>query len=508
MIFVYGPIRLQRKMATSFGSEVNAITDELSGQSKRAESPPTTPGSPGAMSTTSSMIQDAAAARKAERVAKTWQALISLRSDWDQHPLWPTEYAPAHAPATKLPSSNIVQCFVTLTKEWKKSGEHPKTLYERLWGEGCPGHIAVQKTNLRLTEDSAKEIREAVGDMINSGYCKSDLHNLDDIRILIDAAPEPTTSPTTISKEVLLGTNRQRRQAASSTTGSVLSSPPTVIRQTTRRNENTLQYLNELETRVPPNNRAPVMDQNEDKGRDGTKSMTQRQTSGGEQTEEDAWLSDGIQPADGDGNSGFTMAGNDSLSTSSQSSVLNPALRVSEHAFDSFIADAPSPSDILPASIDYDAYQRENGVKPNSLGFSYPTKEHLADAGANLSNGEWLTASDIDLCLMTCPRRTRWHCSYPGYPKMHGADQTKEPFDGKKIPELRVLYILNPNGHHWVVGDWNREEGKFTVYDPLRSTANFKRVKSFMMNWITGSQVKTLNIRFIRGVSIVQPLCL
>lgn len=163
---------ISKEMAPSIDLGGRITRDPLFAQFKLAERSPTTssvagdmipPDSPGMMSTVSSSGDSVANANK---LAKAREHLRYLDETWSR-PWYPQELAPLIG-TSGLPGRNFLQSFYTMTKDWLDAGRNLNALYSHLWDDGGPGRVAVQRTNGRLSDESARAIKIAVQGMIRN----------------------------------------------------------------------------------------------------------------------------------------------------------------------------------------------------------------------------------------------------------------------------------------------------------------------------------------------------
>lgn len=234
----------------------------------------------------------------------------------------------------------------------------------------------------------------------------------------------------------------------------------------------------------------------ENNGRTGAASAISRQQMpvAGTRDEDDIWTDDRILPGAGGAHRKPTVVGHGGRPAPRFNPAIAQGLGSPEEVIDSGYADVSS---VVDDGFAHEADpETSTQIKPRNDLWTFPTADNLEATALNLKNDEWLTASDIQACLLTLPPSEGWHITYPGYPKMAGDFKTVEPFHAKETSSPHIVFILNPSRVHWVVGHWDRNDKTFTVYDPMKGVSNFNRVMEFMADWLADDSVK-----FVNGVS-------
>lgn len=468
-----------------------------------------------------------------EKGKRSQPKLEYLLEQWPDGKWYPDKHQPRFD-ADGLPSGNIVSCFHTLTKAWLQQGWDLKDI----WSEGGPAFDAVQHTDGKLSEKSARVAKNSVQYMIRnltdqalipdkqaegsksdrtSGLFKFDVDSIPDIpgdaSIAVASSKKRTLSVSTTPTK-----STAKPKHAQKTISSTVPNTPKFATPTSRRSlrssitEANAGFL--FESLPPPTRRGPSSlagDGNQttlsDIASEAGKAF-QRLNKRQRLDEYQPFNKDGLPKASGSGLGGLdrslslsTAAGNTgSLISGRHRTQSSDWISLPDRSVDADLSDFSSRADddgIQHERSEFNLGVGETTINAGSLDF--PTPSDLGLTATNLSRNEWLTASDIQACLLTCPVSSGWDRKYPGFPSMHADRKTLQPFRDSKKLGMDVVFTLNPCGSHWVVGHWDLERYKFTIYDPMDDVDSSHQVKEFMAGWLPTEP--GTSIEFVDGVS-------
>ncbi|KAF7560138.1 hypothetical protein G7046_g4011 [Stylonectria norvegica] len=477
------------------------------------------------------------------RASRQEKCVEELTQAWPDGEWCPAQYKPRLSKAGKVPY-NIVYNMVSLTKLWQQHHRH----LPDLWQQGGPLYEAVQKSRGQLSESSAKEAKGAVERLLNPPQTRGRFKNR---RSLVKNATE---SESEALREHSKGARSSPPPTVTTTKATITNAqaPASPGRQTsfTKRKTDSFplnQTAGNLATRsaseqpsgyiadkddptlaspaksqqIPPTAHAyftPASNQTRRAAEGGAKSM---HGAGGLDTNDgfDRYSSCDLSGLDepGDGDADDSMAAGDLPDIEQSISRKSRRTMASFFQTSNRTSSAPGtpvgrmgPGDMftrpnfnpLRSSISLikDTTCTDNRSSPIPTPMSNTITPALVSLNLtedHLRSNEWLTAQDLQNCLLAHPLGKDWTRFYPGFPKMAGDGITKEPFQDKAKHGQHIVFILNPTGNHWVLGYWNRSKKELTVYDPMKSDGHMEQVKSFMTSWLSESEGPTT--RFISG---------